>query len=167
VSVIEILKWPDPGLITTCDEVDDVDDELKRLAADMLETMYNAPGRGLAAPQVGVSLRMFVMDPTWKEGTQDPMVILNPVIETVSDTRVTMTEGCLSIPGIMVEVERPTAIRLRWTTLAGEETAADLTGAAARVAQHEIDHLDGIMMYDRLDDETRESVLSALEADLD
>ena len=167
MSVLPILQWPDEGLIVTCEPVEEVDDDLKRLAEAMLETMYDAPGRGLAAPQVGIPLRMFVMDATWKEGRQDPVVVLNPVIETASDVRTTMSEGCLSIPGIMVDVSRPSAVRLRWTTLSGEVMAEDLTGAAARIVQHEIDHLDGILMYDRVDDATRESVLGALEAELD
>jgi len=166
MSIVPIVQWPDERLTTVCAPVGEVTDEIRILASNMLETMYAAPGRGLAAPQVGMTIRMFVMDPDWKEGAEAPQVLLNPEIVAISDETVEMQEGCLSIPGIVIDVERPEAIRLRWTTLSGEEKHAELTGPAARVAQHEIDHLDGVLMYDRLDGETRDAVLSALEADL-
>ena len=146
--ILPILRWPDPRLSTPCAPVTGTED-LTALAADMLETMYAAPGRGLAAPQVGVMKRLFVMDTDWKTGDPAPRVCLNPVIEPVAGpvagserqapamSRVTGPEGCLSIPGIMTEVERFGAILLHWTALDGTRHSELLTGFAAVCAQHE------------------------------
>jgi len=94
---LPIVLWPDPRLRETCAPVTDLAD-VQTLAADMLETMYDAPGRGLAAPQVGVMVRMFVMDAGWKEGKSDPLVCINPMFQEISEDRVAGEEGCLSIP---------------------------------------------------------------------
>ncbi len=150
-----ILLWPDPRLARICAPAGPPDDALRRLAGAMLRTMYAAPGRGLAAPQVGVMRRLFVMDVAWKEGAPAPGVYLDPEILSASDETVTMAEACLSIPGIATEIVRPAAIRLAWTDLDGARQEADLDGAAARCAQHEIDHLDGIVTLDRLSPEDR------------
>jgi peptide deformylase len=161
VSVLPILTWPDARLSTPCAPVGDVTDAVRALAEAMIFTMYDAPGRGLAAPQVGRMLRMFVMDASWKDGERNPQVLIDPVIEAVSEERLVMTEGCLSIPGITTEIERPAAIRLSWRGPDGTGHIADWTGPAARVAQHEIDHLDGIVTFHRLDAEAREAALAA------
>ncbi len=147
-----IICWPDPRLATVCAPVAG---DVAALAADMLDTMYAAPGRGLAAPQVGVLLRLFVMDVTWKDGARDPQVFINPEILWRSATRKTGPEGCLSIPGVLAEVERATEVRLRWTDLAGAVREETLTGFAAICAQHEYDHLDGIVTLDHLDQDAR------------
>ncbi len=152
--LLPILRWPDPRLSQRCMPAV-LDDALRGLAADMLETMYAAPGRGLAAPQVGHLVRMFVMDATWKEGTRSPMVFVNPEIIALTGARVTGPEGCLSIPGPVTEVERAEAVQLRWTDLEGEINEAVLTGFAATCVQHEYDHLDGILTLDRLSPEAR------------
>jgi peptide deformylase len=160
VSLLPIRRWPDPILSQDCAEVADVA-SVSRLAADMLETMYAAPGRGLAAPQVGHAIRLFVMDVAWKEGQPDPFICVNPEIVARSPDRVTGPEGCLSIPGVTAEVPRASWIVLRWTTPEGVAREARLDGPAAICAQHEYDHLDGIVTFDRVTPEAR----TALEAE--
>ncbi len=152
--LLPILRWPDPLLSTPCAPAV-LSDDLRALASDMLETMYAAPGRGLAAPQVGRLLRLFVMDATWKEGTPAPRVFVNPEVLWLSDRRVVGPEGCLSIPGPTTRVERAEAVRLRWTGLEGETQEEVLTGFAAICAQHEFDHLEGVLTLDRLSPEAR------------
>ena len=159
MAILPILHWPDPRLAIVCAPVGVLTPAVQALAEDMLETMYAAPGRGLAAPQVGAMLRLFVMDVTWKDGPRDPMVMVDPVVLWRSDARVTGPEGCLSIPDVVAEVERFDALRLRWTGLDGVQVEADLTGFAAICAQHELDHLDGIVTLDRLTPEARAGVL--------
>lgn len=150
MSVLPLVLWPDARLTTPCAAAV-ADEATRRLAADMLETMYAAPGRGLAAPQVGHLVRMFVMDTGWKDGRPNPRVVLNPEILWQSDTMVTGPEGCLSIPGITAQVPRAAAVRMRWTDLDGQEFHEILTRFDAICAQHEADHLDGRLMFDRLD----------------
>ena len=152
--ILPILRWPDPLLSQPCAPAV-LSDDLRSLAADMLETMYAAPGRGLAAPQVGRLVRLFVMDTTWKEGRRAPVVCVNPEILWLSDTRAVGPEGCLSIPGQTTMVERAEAVRMRWTDLDGAVREAELTGFAAICAQHEYDHLDGVLTLDRLSPEAR------------
>ncbi|MEZ5798969.1 MAG: peptide deformylase [Paracoccaceae bacterium] len=152
--ILPILHWPDARLSQTCAPAI-LSDDLRRLAADMLETMYDAPGRGLAAPQVGVLQRLFVMDTGWKEGNRSPLVMVNPEMVEVSGTRVVGAEGCLSIPGPVTMVERADWVRMRWTDLDGAVQEAVLTGFAAICAQHEYDHLDGVLTLDRIGPEAR------------
>lgn len=151
MSILPILIWPDARLGQVCAPVGDIGPGIRALADDMLETMYAAPGRGLAGPQVGAMLRIFVMDVDWRDGVADPRVFVNPQIESAAPDTETGPEGCLSIPGLMVEVTRPAAIRLCWTGLDGAAHAEVLTGFAAKCVQHEIDHLDGIVTLDRAD----------------
>lgn len=159
MSVRPILTWPHPTLKAMCTPVEAVTDDIRVLVADMLETMYDAPGRGLAAPQIGEVLRIFVMDPTWKDGDRTPMVCINPDIHDRSDDHATADEGCLSIPGVAASVDRPTSVRMVWTDLDGVVHDAWLTGFAALCAQHELDHLDGIVTLDRVDDAQRAALL--------
>ena len=147
MAVLPILKWPDARLTEVCARVDKPD---LTLAADMLETMYDARGRGLAAPQVGVMQRVFVMDPGWKEGEMTPYVCINPEIIATSEEKGHGLEACLSIPGIEAEVLRHREITLRYTDVNGKLREDRLTGAAAICAQHEMDHLDGRVIFDRL-----------------
>ncbi|WP_299652388.1 peptide deformylase [uncultured Tateyamaria sp.] len=164
MSLRNILKWPHPCLEAVCAPVEAVTPEVRTLAADMLETMYAAPGRGLAAPQIGEMLRLFVMDATWKEGEPSPVICINPDILDRSDDVEIAGEGCLSIPGVTAQVERPASVRMVWTDLDGVVQEQWLTGFAARCAQHELDHLDGILTLDRVDDVQRETILDAYEA---
>lgn len=154
MSVRAILTWPDARLSQMCDPVADAS-ALRGLAADMFDTMYAAQGRGLAAPQIGVMQRVFVMDVTWKEGVKSPVTMINPVIEWASGQVVTGPEGCLSIPGVVADVTRPDTVRMRWQDLDGDMQIQTLTGFAAICAQHELDHLDGIVTFGRVSPETR------------
>lgn len=164
MAILPILRWPDPRLATACAPVAGLTDDVRQLAADMLETMYAAPGRGLAGPQVGALVRLFVMDVGWKEGTPTPVTMVNPEILWMSDTRVTGPEGCLSIPGITTEITRAAEVRMRWTTLDGQPAEGLLTGFAAICAQHEYDHLDGVVTLDRLSAEARAAAEAAYPA---
>jgi len=133
----------------------------------MLETMYAAPGRGLAAPQVGVSKRLFVMDTTWKEGAKAPRVLINPEIIEVSSDEEINAEGCLSLPDFTVEVKRPSAVTMTWQDIDGQRHIAAFAGFDAICAQHELDHLDGILTIDRIAADARADVahfLTALKA---
>jgi peptide deformylase len=164
MAVLPILRFPDPRLRRPALPVGDIDDTLRRLAADMLDTMYAAPGRGLAGPQVGAMLRIFVMDVTWKDGTPSPRVCLNPEILDASDDMATCQEGCLSIPGVPAMVTRPAEITLRWTDLAGVVLQERLSGFAATCAQHELDHLNGRLCIDLMDEPARAAVSATLAA---
>lgn len=150
MTLRDIVCWPDPRLSTVCDVVETVTPEIETLAADLLETMYAAPGRGLAGPQVGVMLRIFVMDTTWKEAAPMPQVFINPVIEARSAAQAVQSEGCLSIPGVLLDVTRPAEVTLRWTDAHGAPQRQVFSGFAAACVQHELDHLDGIVTLDHL-----------------
>ena len=159
MSILPILKWPDPRLAQPCDPVTDPS-AVETLVTEMFETMYDAPGRGLAAPQVGVMARLFVMDAGWKEGDMTPLACLNPSITAATDATTTVTEGCLSVPGVTADVTRPAEVRLAFTDLTGMAREIQLSGAAATIAQHELDHLDGVMHFDRLDRAARDALLA-------
>ncbi|SNS88761.1 peptide deformylase [Tropicimonas sediminicola] len=151
MTLRSILIHPDPRLKKVCEPVPDLTDELRELADDMLQTMYDAPGIGLAAPQVGITKRLIVLDCVKEEGaTPRPLVMFNPEVVASSDERSVYEEGCLSIPDQYAEVERPSEVTVRWMDRDGrlqEETFADLW---ATCVQHEIDHLDGILFIDYL-----------------
>lgn len=155
MAILAVRIWPDPVLTQQANPVEVIDDAIRQLVSDMLETMYAAPGRGLAAPQVGALHRIFVMDTTWKEGVHTPMVMINPDLLAMSDTVVIGPEGCLSVPGVTAHVSRAAEIRMAWTDLDGRPKIAALTGFAAICAQHEYDHLDGVLTLDRLSPEAR------------
>lgn len=146
-----ILIHPDPRLKKVADPVTAVTEEVRTLASDMLETMYHAPGIGLAAPQVGVMSRLLVMDCV-KDETQAarPMVLLNPEVTWASAALNTYEEGCLSIPEQYADVERPAEVEVRWMDLEGETQSERFDGLWATCVQHEIDHLDGKLFIDYL-----------------
>ncbi len=157
-----ILTWPDDRLRAKCAPVADVED-VRQLAQDMLETMYDAPGRGLAAPQVGSTARMFVMDATWKTGTPHPWICINPDILDRSPQTVQSTEGCLSLPGATATVPRFETVQMRFTDLSGQTRDIWLDGFEALCAQHEIDHLDGVLTFDHLDAPSRAAFFAEYE----
>ncbi|WP_158966146.1 peptide deformylase [Chachezhania sediminis] len=163
MPLLPILFWPDERLSQPCAEVADPT-ATADLVADMFETMYAAPGRGLAGPQVGRMLRLFVMDTTWKTSAGTPVACINPVIVAKSDQLVTGTEACLSIPGVDMLVPRSEWIDMEWMDVEGQRHVERLTGFDAICAQHEYDHLDGIVIFDRLPDEDRARKESAYEA---
>jgi peptide deformylase len=147
-----ILIHPDPRLKKICTEVDDLSDELRVLADDMLETMYDAPGIGLAAPQIGVLSRLVVLDCAKPDNGDEPrpLVMFNPKILAVSDERNVYDEGCLSIPDQYAEVERPKAVDVEWIDRDGKLQKETFDGLWATCVQHEIDHLDGKLFIDYL-----------------
>lgn len=164
MSVLPIVLWPDPRLAETCTPVAEITPEIETLAADMLETMYDAPGRGLAAPQVGVLQRIFVMDAGWKEGKSDPIVCINPMLQEVSEERAANSEGCLSIPGVSAEVSRPAQVQMVWTGLNGGRYVQSFDGFAAACVQHELDHLDGVVTFDHLSADDRKALVAEYHA---
>ena len=161
MSLREVLRWPHKALRSPCGPILTIDAGVHALAADLMETMYAAPGRGLAAPQVGELRRMFVMDATWKTGAPDPRVLINPEITQASDEEATHEEGCLSIPGVLAPVTRPARVGLVWTGLDGVDHRAEFDGVEAVIVQHELDHLDGIVTFDRLTPTERAAALQA------
>jgi peptide deformylase len=151
VSVLPILIQGEPVLRRRAAPVAEITEDIRRLARDMTETMYAAPGRGLAAPQVGVAQRLFVIDAFWKDGAdRAPRVMIDPEILGTSDETAAREEGCLSIPGVPVRVERPAAVHLGWTDPEGVRHEEWLSGIEAVCAQHEFDHLEGRLISDRL-----------------
>ncbi len=162
MSILPILKWPDPRLAQPCAPVEDPE-AVETLVTERFETMYDAPGRGLAAPQVGVMLRVFVMDAGWKDGEMAPLACLNPAILSRSEDSATREEGCLSVPGVSAMVTRPDQITLSYTDLTGQAQEITLTGPAATVAQHELDHLDGVMHFNRIEPAARDALLADYE----
>ena len=151
MALRDIIIHPDPRLKTVASPVEDIDIGLKRLADDMLETMYHAPGIGLAAPQVGVLKRMLVMDCVKEEGAAPrPMVLINPAVTWASEETNVYEEGCLSIPEQYADVERPAEVEVSWIGLDGTQTSERFAGLWATCVQHEIDHLDGKLFIDYL-----------------
>ena len=147
----EILIHPDPRLKKLAKPVADLSDKLRALADDMLETMYAAPGIGLAAPQVGVLEQLIVLDcEKGEEATPRPLVMSNPEVTEVSDTLNTYEEGCLSIPDQYADVERPSEVTVRWIDETGREQTETFDGLWATCVQHEIDHLSGKLFIDYL-----------------
>ncbi|APZ53160.1 peptide deformylase [Salipiger abyssi] len=163
MALRDILLWPDPRLKQPCAEVADPA-SLGDLITDMFETMYAAPGRGLAAPQVGVLSRVFVMDAGWKDGDMTPLALINPHILEVSGETQAGDEGCLSIPGVTARVTRATRVRMGFTDLTGAAQERVFEGAEAVIAQHEYDHLDGLVHFDRLDPEVAARLMRDYEA---
>lgn len=150
---LEIVTYPDPRLAQKCEPVAEVTDELRQLAADMIETMYEAPGVGLAAPQVGRNIRMLVMDPyIGEEGSErNPRVLINPELTLGEDMIPSEQEGCLSVPmNYRATVKRASTVHLKAMNLDGNIFEEDLEGFAAIVVQHEYDHLDGVLFIDRI-----------------
>jgi peptide deformylase len=148
VGLRPIVTVPDPRLRMTCTDVTDFDANLAALAADMFDTMYAAPGQGLAAPQLGLTLRMMVTDTGWTRGKHAPLVMVNPVIRRAGAQRAICDEACLSIPGAARRLARPADITAVWDDLSGTAREGRFVGIAAVAIQHEIDHLDGILMTD-------------------
>ena len=157
-----ILIHPDPRLKKPCDPVAEITDDVRVLARDMLETMYDAPGIGLAAPQVGVMRRLIVMD-CIKEGTPRPMVLLNPNVVWASEDLGVYEEGCLSIPDQYAEVRRPSQVRVQWLGLDGDAQEEQFVGIWATCVQHEIDHLDGRLFIDYLGPLKRQMITRKME----
>ena len=155
MAIRQICKYPDPVLRKKAAPVKSVDDDLRRLVDDMVETMYAEPGVGLAAPQIGVSLRLLVTDITVGEKPDALIVLVNPTIVSTSGREID-EEGCLSIPGIRAEIPRAESVEIRGWDLEQREVSLKGRGYLARAFQHEMDHLDGILIWDRMSKLQRE-----------
>ena len=162
MAVLPIITAPDPRLKVKCEAVDTVDKGIARLMDDMLDTMYLAPGIGLAAPQVGVTKRVLVVDVSPKEGPRDPIRMANPEIVWRSSEQAIYEEGCLSLPEQYAEVERPEKIRFRYLDEHGALQEREAEGLLSTCIQHEIDHLDGIIFVDHLSALKRRMILRKL-----
>jgi len=147
----EIVQFPDPRLKQVAKPITEVDDALRELARDMIDVMYDEPGIGLAAPQVGSGVRMFVIDTEWSDDEvgKNPRVVLNPEISDREGT-ITWEEGCLSVPDYTANVDRDAKITLRGSDLDGNPIEETVEGLRAVCIQHEVDHLDGILFIDRI-----------------
>ncbi len=153
MSQMEVLRFPNPVLRKKCDKVEKVDDEIRKIAADMAETMYVENGIGLAAPQVGITKQIIVIDVD-----DELLTFINPEL-TVSGEKEKMEEGCLCFPKVTVDIERLTGARIEALNLKGEKISMDAEGLLARAFQHEVDHLNGMLIIDHLSKVKRDLVV--------
>ena len=159
MAIREIIKLPDKRLRLLSEPVKQIDAAIRKLVDDMFETMYEAPGIGLAAIQVGVAKRVITMDLSKKENDHVPQVFINPEILWQSEERAKFEEGCLSIPDYYEEVERPAEVRVKYLDLAGKKREIDAKGLLATCLQHEIDHINGVLFIDHLSKLKRDRVI--------
>ncbi len=167
MTVMTVLEVPDPRLRLVAEPVETVDDSIRTLVADMIETMYDSNGIGLAATQVGVQKRVLVIDLQDEQGEDEkpiknPKAYINAEIRSVSDEVSTYNEGCLSIPDQYAEVARPARCRVKWLDETGAAHEEDLDGLLSTCMQHEIDHLDGVLFIDHISRLKRDMVLKKL-----
>jgi peptide deformylase len=160
MTIRPLVILPDSKLRLVSEPVKEITGEIRRLADDMLETMYDAPGVGLAAIQIGVPVRMVTMDVSKTEDERQPMVLINPEIVWASEEKRVYEEGCLSIPEYYEEVERPDRVRFRYMSLQGETIEQEADGLLATCVQHEIDHLNGVLFIDYLSKLKRDRVVT-------
>jgi peptide deformylase len=154
-----IITLPDPKLRLVSKKLERVDGELRRLMDDMAETMYDAPGIGLAAIQLGEPIRLIVVDPAKQDDPRETLFLVNPEVVWSSDERSVYEEGCLSIPEYYEEVERPAKVRVKYVDREGKEQEIEAEGLMSTVLQHEIDHLDGVLFIDYLSKLKRDRVV--------
>ncbi len=162
MALLPIIIAPDPRLKQIAAPVTRIDDEIRRLMDDMLETMYQAPGIGLAAPQVGVLKRVIVVDASDKDEERAPLSMANPELIEISDEDVNYEEGCLSLPEHYAEVVRPAQVRVRYLDHGNEICELDAEGLLGTCVQHEMDHLEGILFVDHLSALKRNMILRKL-----
>ena len=158
MAIRPILHIPDPRLRAVAEPVAKIDDELKATIKDMFSTMYDAPGIGLAGPQIGLMKRVIVIDVAEKDAEPEPLALINPEILWRSEETRVHEEGCLSIPEFYEEVERPDRIRIRYTTPEGETVERETDGVLSTCMQHEVDHLDGKLFIDYISRLKRERI---------
>ena len=163
MAIRTILHYPDPRLRQKAQPVTNVTPEIQRLIEDMAETMYAAPGVGLAATQIGEPHRIFIVDIAAEDEPSNLMVFINPEILDPSEDLSVYSEGCLSVPEIYADVERPARIRARWQDLDGTVHEEDMEGLMATCLQHEMDHLEGILFIDHLSRLKRQMALKKLD----
>jgi peptide deformylase len=159
MALRDILKIPDKRLRLVSESVKRIDASIRALADDMFDTMYDAPGIGLAAIQIGVAKRVVVMDLSKKEEAHEPQVLINPEITWASGERSVHEEGCLSIPDYYEEVERPMLVKVKYLDLDGKPQEIEATGLLATCLQHEIDHTNGVLFIDHISKLKRDRVI--------
>jgi peptide deformylase len=159
MALRDILILPDKRLRSVSKPVVEIGDEIRTLVADMFETMYEAPGIGLAAIQVGIPARVVVMDLSKRETEAEPRVFINPEVTWSSDEKSLYEEGCLSIPEIHEDVERSARVKIRYLDLDGKPQEADADGLFATCIQHEVDHLNGVLFIDHISKLKRERIV--------
>jgi peptide deformylase len=162
MTIRKILTEPDPFLRQKSAKVEQVNDEIRTLMDDMLETMYNAPGIGLAAIQIGVPKRVIVMDISRNDEKKDPLYFVNPEIITNSNKDAAYEEGCLSVPGQFAEINRPDKCKVKYLDYSGNKQILDTEGLLATCIQHEMDHLEGILFIDYLSKLKRSMIVKKL-----
>ena len=158
----KILIEPDAILRKRCEPLEKVDSDVRKLMQDMLETMYDAPGIGLAAVQIGILKRLIVIDISKDEKKRDPLFLINPVILKSSKKTSTYEEGCLSLPGQFAEIERPAECLLKYIDLSGKEKELKAEGLLSTCIQHEVDHLNGILFIDYLSKLKKDMIIKKL-----
>ncbi len=157
MAILEILKYPAPALRRKCVRIEHITERIEELARAMLDTMHNAPGVGLAAPQVGENVRLIVVDISVGKNPKEVHFLVNPEIENTDGERI-VEEGCLSLPGVTEKIRRHESVCVRALNLSGEEVVLDAREVLAFVLQHEIDHLDGKLILDHLNKTKRDVV---------
>ena len=162
MTIMPVIIAPDSRLKVICPSIDVVDDDVRRLMDDMVETIYRVPGIGLAAPQIGVHKRVIVVDATGKDENAAPMKLANPELICSSDELSTYEEGCLSLPEHYAEVTRPNQVRVRYLDYDDEIQETEAEGVLATCIQHEMDHLDGILFVDHISSLKRGIILRKL-----
>ena len=158
----KILIEPDPILRKKCAPLEKVDDDIRKLMKDMLETMYDAPGIGLAAVQIGILKRLVVLDVSKDENKKDPLFLINPEIISKSENSSVYEEGCLSLPGQFAEIERPAECFLKYIDLNGKEKKLKANGLLSTCIQHEVDHLNGVLFIDYLSKLKKDMIIKKL-----
>jgi len=159
MALRDIITLPDKRLRSVSKPVVEIGDEIRTLVADMFETMYEAPGIGLAAVQVGVPSRVIVMDLSKREAEAEPRVFINPEITWSSEEKSLYEEGCLSIPDVHEDVERPARVKIRYLDLDGKPHEEDAEGLFATCIQHEVDHINGVLFIDHISKLKRERII--------
>ncbi|CAA2997117.1 peptide deformylase 1B, chloroplastic [Olea europaea subsp. europaea] len=161
---LKVVEYPDPILRARNKRINSFDDSLKKLADEMFDVMYRTDGIGLSAPQVGINVQLMVFNPVGERGEGEEIVLVNPRVDRYSRKLVLYNEGCLSFPGIYADVERPDSLKVDAQDVAGARFKVNLSGLPARVFQHEYDHLQGILFFDKMSDEVLDSIREDLQA---
>ncbi|KAL6960582.1 Peptide deformylase 1B, chloroplastic [Sarracenia purpurea var. burkii] len=161
---LKIVEYPDPTLRAMNKRIDTFDDNLKKLVDEMFDVMYKTDGIGLSAPQVGINVQLMVFNPVGERGEGEEIVLVNPRVNKYSKKMVLFKEGCLSFPGIYADVERPESVKIDARDVTGARFVVNLSDFPARVFQHEFDHLQGVLFFDRMTEEVLDSIRAELQA---
>lgn len=161
---LKIVEYPDPRLRAKNKRIDTFDDNLKKLVDEMFDVMYKTDGIGLSAPQVGINVQLMVFNPVGERGEGEEIVLINPRVSKYSQRMTLFNEGCLSFPGIYADVQRPESIKIDARDVMGARFTVNLSGLPARVFQHEFDHLQGILFFERMTEEVLDTIRADLQA---